>query len=112
MYLGEDRGVVVSYDAASGEACVAQGAAAAGGAIDVSGQGGTRSLAPVATMRLVEPRVGDPVKIVTASGRTPAGAVGSMIGVDNEDGIVKLQPSNDIQILPMRAIARLNTAPA
>jgi hypothetical protein len=107
VFIGEEKGVVDSYDEESNEVCIVQGVQGQNGIIDVSGEV-TRQLVPATTIRLVDAQVGDTVKIVKTSGRTVAGSVGEMIGKDNEEGIVKLQPSKDIQILAMKMIAKLN----
>jgi hypothetical protein len=107
VFIGEEKGVVDSYDEESNEVCIVQGVQGQNGIIDMSGEV-TRQLVPATTIRLVDAQVGDTVKIVKTSGRTAAGSVGEMIGKDNEEGIVKLQPSKDIQILAMKMIAKLN----
>lgn len=107
MYIGEEKGVVDSYDAASGEVCVVHGQEDESGLIATTGNV-SRQLVPAASIRLVEADVNDAVKIVQSVQRLSAGSLGTMIGHDNEEGIVKVLPSNDIQILPKRVIAKLN----
>jgi hypothetical protein len=107
VFLGDEKGVVDSYDEGSNEVCIIQGVERQDGFIDTAGEV-RRQLVPATSIRLVDAQVGDAVKIVKTSGRTVAGSVGHMIGKDNEEGIVKLQPSKDIQILPMKMIAKLN----
>jgi hypothetical protein len=111
VQLGDRKGVVQSYDAGSGEFCVVHGDVNELGVIDTSADA-PRQLAPLTAMQLVLPNVGDSAKMIQAAQGCAAGSVGTVIGDDNTEQIVKLMPRNDIQILPKSVIGKLNQASA
>ncbi|KAF6150734.1 hypothetical protein GIB67_020817 [Kingdonia uniflora] len=55
-------------------------------------------------MAIVVPRKSDRVKILSGEER---GATGKLIGVDNTDGIVKIDDTLDVKILDMAILAKL-----
>ena len=55
-------------------------------------------------MERVAPGKKDPVKVVTGQ---LAGETGTLIGIDGEDGIVKMDANTDIKILDLESLAKL-----
>ena len=55
---------------------------------------------------LVRPQKKDRIKVLRET-HVRAGLLGNLIGVDNSDGIVKLEGTNDMQIIDLALLGRL-----
>lgn len=62
--------------------------------------------AQLADLDLIAPRKGDNIKIVSGEFR---GLTGKLIGIDGNDGIVKLDGNMDIKILDMSNLGKVST---
>ena len=71
--------------------------------------GGLEQLVDALALRLVPPSKKDRVKILGEidSAAAPPGAVGSLIGVDGLDGIVRWDNTTDLTIIDMRLLGKL-----
>ena len=66
--------------------------------------GGETVTVGVGDLERVAPGKKDPVKVVTGQ---LAGETGTLIGIDGEDGIVKMDANTDIKILDLESLAKL-----
>ncbi len=64
MTVGGEKGVVQSYDAASGDVLVVHGAEAGGGLVDTSSARARSQLVAASSLALVEPVEGDAILVV------------------------------------------------
>ncbi|KAG2495630.1 hypothetical protein HYH03_006230 [Edaphochlamys debaryana] len=59
------------------------------------------------TLQVVRPSKRDKVKVIKAESADVLGVTGTLIGIDNADGIVKCDVSNDMKILDMTFLAKV-----
>lgn len=59
------------------------------------------------TLMVVRPSKRDKIKIIKAETQDMLGVTGTLIGIDNTDGIVKCDVSNDMKILDMTFLAKV-----
>lgn len=58
-------------------------------------------------LAVVRPSKRDKVKVIKAESQDVLGVTGTLIGIDNADGIVKCDVSNDMKILDMTFLAKV-----
>ena len=104
MHFGDDElGVVMGYSAEAAEFTIARGELDESGSLRLSD---AEVALPVDRVALAAPHKKDRVRIVGGDAQN-IGQAGELIGIDNEDGIVKTE-RGDIAILLLRDIGRLD----
>ncbi|XP_013607380.1 PREDICTED: putative transcription elongation factor SPT5 homolog 1 [Brassica oleracea var. oleracea] len=91
--VGEDSDLGVIRDVSDGTCKVSLGS---------SGEGDTIMALP-SELEIVPPRKNDRVKIVGGQFR---GSIGTLIGIDGSDGIVKIEENLDVKILDLAILAK------
>jgi hypothetical protein len=110
VHVGDKVGVVTQHDVVAEEFVVVCGNENGPDArhcisIETSIQ---REIVPCGSVTLVAPDIHDAVKVIVNSSSVAAGAIGLLSGHDTEEMIIRIRPSNDIQILPQSCVAKLN----
>ena len=109
VLVGDEKGVVLSFDASSGELCVAHGPEDAEGVIDASASTARQQLVATGAVQLTDVAKDDAVRVVQEhpGAKVAAGERGWIVGHDSEDGIVETE-GGSIVIMPRGKLAKLN----
>jgi hypothetical protein len=109
VYVGDTKGVVVSYDPAGSEFIVAEGEEKTDGSGCVTTDASSpQQVVSCSAVRLVQPVQQDAVVVVQPQGQVALGSIGELIGFDESDMIIRVVQSGDIQILPEHCLGKLN----
>lgn len=115
VQIGGRLGVVSAYDPVGQEFVVLEGHANPPGSAEVVATDGSsaRQVVSCDEVTLVPPEhPGEITVVLTDQSGAAAGAVAELVGHDDTDCIVKYLSSGDIGILPVAALAKLNSKTA